>query len=104
MRRRKEIYITQPVLRNNRNLFRKKHLFERKREDTLKGCKGKLAFKKASAEKLLMIRKKISGERRVFIVMEYTLVLVTSLILLTIGHMWFLNEKEEQNKQKERKK
>ena len=80
MRRREEIYITQPVLRNNRNLFRKKHLFERKRVDTLKGSKGELRFKKASEEKLRIIRKKISDERISFRVLEVVLVLVVFLI------------------------
>ncbi|CAM1365213.1 hypothetical protein [Tenacibaculum xiamenense] len=104
MRRRKEIYITQPVLRNNRNLFRKKHLFERKREDTLKSSDGKLVFKKASEEKLRTIREKMSKERFFYRVLECVLVLMATLVFAIAVYSVVSNEKERQKILKEKEK
>ncbi|SED20614.1 hypothetical protein SAMN04489761_4618 [Tenacibaculum sp. MAR_2009_124] len=101
MIRRKEIYITQPILRNNRELFRKKHLFERTRADTLKEAKGKLSFKIVSLDKLQTIKEKIIKKKYFDKVLECIIVLTVTLVFIILTTSVIIQEKGKRKELKE---
>lgn len=79
------------ILRNNRNLLRKKNIFKKDRtflstrKEYYKAAKGELNLKKASKKDLLLIRKKIIKQRRLDSLIGWTLVTVFLGLILIFG-------------------
>jgi len=79
------------MLRNNRQLLRKKSIFKRDRtflntkKEYYKAAQGYIDLKKASKEELLVIRKKIIKQRRLENVIAWSIVLAIMIPIIGFG-------------------
>jgi len=98
----------QPLLNNNRNLLRKKRLFNKnksisdRKNELLKNHTGKLKFKKTSQKELLIIKKKIqtTAKRQNLksgIYLSFALLLVVGIMILHLYRTSKLEKELEAN-------